>query len=296
MATQQADRQDIVMKVTTRTIVINILLSIFKLAAGILGNSSAMIADAIHSISDFATTVVVRIGVKASNKASDEEHPYGHERMESIAVLVVAVILGMTGVWIGIDAISHMVTADYFAVPGLIALVAAVAGIALKEGMFWYVRAAAKKTNSDALMADAWHSRSDGLSSIGSLLGILGARAGFPILDSLAGVVICVFIIKVAFDIAKGALGKLTDHACDAETLEQIRKIILSYHEVKQISRLQSRLSGNGIYVDADISLDGDLSFFAAHTISDNIHDGIEQALPGVKHCMIHAEPYAEAQ
>jgi cation diffusion facilitator family transporter len=210
--------------------------------------------------------------------------------------LVVAIILGMTGVWIGIDAISHVVTTEYFVIPGTIALAAAVAGIVIKEGMFWYVRAAAKKINSDALMADAWHSRSDGLSSIGSLLGILGARAGFPVLDSLAGVVICAFIIKVSVDIAKSALGKLTDHACDADTLAHIQKIILNHDEVKRINRLQSRISGNRIYVDADISLDGTLSFAAAHAISDSIHDIIELEIPGVKHCMIHAEPHTKVE
>ena len=290
-----SENQKIAMKVTSRSIAINVLLAAFKLFAGITAHSAAMIADAIHSISDLATTVVVRIGIKLSSKESDAEHQYGHERMEFIAVLIVAIALCVTGIWIGVEGIGNVIeltAGEEFVTPGILALIAAIAGIVVKEGVFWYVRFAAKKVKSDALMADAWHSRVDGLSSVGSLLGVAAARAGFPVADSLASIVICVFIIKVALKIGKEAINKITDKSCDTETIEKIRGIILAYDEVRQITRLMTRMSGNRIYVDADISLDGDLSFIKAHEITDNIHDEIEKKLTDVKHCMIHTEPY----
>ena len=297
MINMTSENKKIAMKVTSRSIAINVLLAAFKLFAGITAHSAAMIADAIHSISDLATTVVVRVGIKLSSKESDAEHQYGHERMEFIAVLIVAIALCVTGIWIGVEGIGNIIeltAGEEFITPGRLALIAAIAGIVVKEGVFWYVRFAAKKIKSDALMADAWHSRVDGLSSVGSLLGVAAARAGFPVADSLASIVICVFIIKVAISIGKEAINKITDKSCNTETIEKIRSIIFSHEEVKQITRLMTRMSGNRIYVDADISLDGNLSFIKAHEITDNIHDELEKTLTDIKHCMIHTEPFKE--
>ena len=287
-------RQKAAMKVARRSIALNVVLSAFKLFAGISANSAAMISDAIHSISDFSTTFIVMIGIKMGSKEADDCHQYGHERMESIAALIVAFVLCAVGLWIGYDGVMNIIGMDEgsASVPGVLALWAAVLSIAVKEGLYWYVRGAAKKLNSDALMADAWHSRSDGLSSIGSLIGIAGARAGFPVMDYLASIVICAFIIKVGVDVARSAIDKLTDKCCDADTVDKIRGIVLSGESVKGIERLNTRMFGNKIYVDVDIYLDGDSSLFETHDVMQRIHDEIEAQVEGVKHCMVHASPF----
>ena len=183
--------QKTAMKISMVSIVGNILLSLFKALAGIVANSGAMISDAIHSASDVFSTIVVIIGIRLSGKESDKEHPYGHERMECVAAILLATILAATGLFIGWSAVEKITVQDdsALAVPGILALVAAVVSIAVKEAMFWYTRAGAKKIDSGALMADAWHHRSDALSSIGALVGIAGARMGYPILDAIASLV-----------------------------------------------------------------------------------------------------------
>ena len=173
--------QKTAMKISMVSIVGNILLSLFKALAGIVANSGAMISDAIHSASDVFSTIVVIIGIRLSGKESDKEHPYGHERMECVAAILLATILAATGLFIGWSAVEKITVQDdsALAVPGILALVAAVVSIAVKEAMFWYTRAGAKKIDSGALMADAWHHRSDALSSIGSFAGVLGALSDF---------------------------------------------------------------------------------------------------------------------
>ena len=184
------------MRVSAVSIIGNIILSLFKLMAGIVAHSGAMISDAVHSASDVFSSIVVIIGVKLSAKASDKEHPYGHERMECVAAVILAGILLATGLGIGLEAVKNIVSRDYqsLAVPGILAEIAAIVSIVSKEAMYQYTRWNAKKIDSSALMADAWHHRSDALSSVGALLGIFGARMGYPVLDPVASLIICVFI------------------------------------------------------------------------------------------------------
>ena len=224
----------IAMRVSVVSIIINIILSLFKLFAGIFAKSNAMISDAIHSASDVFSTFIVIIGVNIANKQSDKEHQYGHERLECVAAIILAIILAATGIGIGINGMEKILGGSYWEleVPGRIALIAAIISIVIKEWMYWYTRSAAKKINSGALMADAWHHRSDSLSSIGALIGILGARLGYPILDPVASVVICIFIIKAAYDIFKDAIDKLVDKSCDEETVEKIKKVIMNQEGV----------------------------------------------------------------
>ena len=226
---QEKDFQKVANKVSFVTILGNIVLSIFKLIAGVVAHSNAMISDAIHSASDVFSTVVVIIGIKLASKESDKEHPYGHERLECVAAVILAGVLFVTGIGIGAEAVKTIIGGHYdnIEAPGILALVAAVVSIALKEAMFWYTRFHAKRIDSSALMADAWHHRSDAFSSIGALIGILGARIGFPIMDSLASLVIFVFIAKAAFDIFMDAVDKMGDHACDEETEKQIWDCIM---------------------------------------------------------------------
>ena len=192
---REIDRQKTAMKVSWITIAANFVLSVFKLAAGIIAKSGAMVSDAVHSASDVLSTFVVMAGVKISGKKADDSHPYGHERMECVASMFLAVILAVTGIGIGISGINKITGGGELTVPGVLALVAAAISIMVKELMFWYTRHYAKKLNSGALMADAWHHRSDALSSVGSLIGIGGALLGVPILDPIASVVICLFIL-----------------------------------------------------------------------------------------------------
>ena len=288
----QKDKK-IAMRVSVVSIIVNIGLSVFKLIAGIFAASGAMISDAIHSASDVFSTFIVMIGINISAKKPDKEHQYGHERLECVASIILAVVLAETGLGIGINGLNKIFGGNYdsLEIPGLLALIAAIVSIVVKEWMFWYTRAAAKKINSGALMADAWHHRSDALSSIGAFIGILGARLGFPILDPIASVVICIFIIKAALDIFKDAIDKMIDKSCDKETVEKITAVILEQNGVEGIDDLKTRLFGTKIYVDVDISADGDISLKQAHNIAEEVHTSIEQNFPTVKHCMVHVNP-----
>jgi len=287
------NRMQTVTKITRRTIAVNAMLVVFKMFAGVVAGSAAMISDAVHSITDLVGDFIVLIGVRAARPEPDKDHPYGHERIECIAGILMAVLLFGTAVVMGWGWIRIIISGSEqpLSVPGLLALVAAAVSIAVKEGMYWYIRAGAKRVDSVALMASAWHSRSDGLSSIGSFAGILGARLGFPILDSVAGLIICLFILKVAVDIFRESLSKMTDRACDDETVEKIRQLALGQESVRGVDLIKTRVFGDRIYVDMEISADGNASLYEAHEAAQRVHDAIETALPKVKHCMIHVNP-----
>ena len=282
-----------VRRVSYITILLNALLSAGKLAAGLLAHSGAMVSDAVHSASDVLSTVIVLIGVRLSGKASDREHPYGHERMECVAAIVLSVILLVTGLFIGNESLRKIVRAGAAgpAVPGLPALVAAAVSIAVKEAMFWYTRHYAKLLDSGALMADAWHHRSDALSSVGSLIGVAGARLGFPILDPVAGLVICVFIGKAAVEIFLDAINKMVDRSCDEQTENAVRACAAHHDGVRSVDLLLTREFGNRIYVEMEISVDGRLPLNEAHAIAEQVHCDVEAAFPRVKHVMIHVNP-----
>ena len=283
----------IAMRVSRNSIFVNLLVAIGKLAAGIFGNSAAMVSDAVHSASDVFSTVIVMVGVKLSGKESDANHPYGHERLECVAAILLAVILAATGLGIGYQGIEVIWSGDTgkINVPTMLPLIAAIVSIAVKEGMYWYTIAVAKKLQSGALKADAWHHRSDALSSVGSFAGILGAKIGFPVLDPVASIVISIFILKAVYDIFMDAVGKLTDEACDAQTVEQMRQCILGRDGVFGIDDIKTRMFGNKIYMDIEIQCDGNMTLFAAHEVAEDVHDEIERAFPNVKHCMVHVNP-----
>lgn len=277
-------------RVSLITIIGNALLAVFKLTAGIFAHSSAMISDAVHSASDVFSTVVVIIGIKLSSKKPDKEHPYGHERMECVAANLLAMVLFITGLGIVTQALQTILYGNYgeLQVPGMFALVAAVVSIVSKEAMYWYTRYHAKRIDSGALMADAWHHRSDALSSVGALIGIGGAMLGFPVLDSLASLVIFFFITKAAYDVFKDAMNKMIDRSCDEETQKQILDCVMQNKEVLGIDKLKTRIFGNKIYVDAEILLDGSYTLQTAHNIAEKVHDDIELNFPEVKHIMVY--------
>ena len=287
--------EQIAMRVSWVSLAVNVLLTAFKLAAGLIAKSSAMVSDGVHSASDIIGTVIVMVGVKLSNKESDKEHQYGHERMECVAAIIISIILVFIGVGIGYSGIMKIFGGGpgILSAPGLLALIAAAASIAVKEAMYWYTRAGAKKTNSSALMAEAWHHRSDALSSIGSFAGIFGARLGYPVLDPVAAVIICIFIVKAAGSIFLDAVGKMTDKSSGEKVDEEIRAIILEHGGVLGVDQIKTRIFGDKIYVDVEISADGNLTLNEAHDIAETVHDDIESRIKHVKHCMVHVNPYA---
>lgn len=288
-----SNHEEIAIKVSICSIIVNTFLSIFKLLAGIIGKSGAMLSDAVHSMSDVFSTIVVIVGVKLANKKEDKEHPYGHERLECVVAILLAMILMFIGIGIGYSGIQNIISENYenLTIPGLSALIAAIVSIIVKEGMFWYTKIAAEKINSSALMADAWHHRSDSLSSIGSFIGIFGARLGFPVLDSVASIVICIFILKAGYDIFKDAVKKMIDEACDDETVSKIRDIAYSQDGVVKVDMIKTRLFASKIYIDLEISADGEKSLKETHQIAQNVHDEIEKNIGIVKHCMVHVNP-----
>ena len=284
--------QKIANRVSVITIIENAVLSVLKLLAGVIAHSNAIISDAIHSASDVFSTIVVIIGIKFASKEPDKEHPYGHERLECVTAIILAMILFMTGLGIGLEALKNIFNADYpHNAPGVIAFIAAIISIIGKEGMYWYTRYYAKMIDSDALMADAWHHRSDAFSSIGALIGIGGAKLGFPIMDSIASIVISAFIAKASYDIFKDAMDKMIDHACDDETETQIRTCVMENENVMGIDLLKTRIFGNKIYVDVEILPHAACTLKEAHLIARKVHNKIEETFPKVKHIMVYVNP-----
>ena len=282
----------IINRVSAVGIIGNILLSAFKFIAGVLGNSSAMISDAVHSISDVVATAFAYVGAKIGRKMTDDSHPYGHERIECIFTMIIGLILLGTGLVIGYEAVMKIVSGDYDTKPELIAIIAAIVSIVVKEAMFHYTMHYAKILESDAFKADAWHHRSDALSSIAALIGIGLAMMGFPIMDPIASIVICLFIAKLAIGILIDSVNKTVDTPCDCDTEECMRDAVMEIDGVKSIDVFNSRRFGNRIYVDIEISVDSEISVEEGHRIAETVHDTLETKFPAVKHVMVHVNPF----
>lgn len=287
------DKLRIANRVSTVSIIINVILSAIKIAAGIFAHSTALISDAVHSLSDVVSTFAVIAGVNLGERAADKGHQYGHERIESVFGILLSMLLCITGAGIGITAVKSVISGSYLSaeVPGMLALIAALVSIAVKEWMYHYTVRAAKKISSTALKADAWHHRSDALSSIGSFVGVLFARLGFPVCDPIAGIIICLFIIKAAWDIFHEAIDQIVDKSADDETCNKIIKVVLEQDGVITVDSLKTRLFGSRMYVDVEIGCNGEWSLYEAHAVAEKVHDKIEEGFPDVKHCMVHVNP-----
>ncbi len=290
------ENSKIAMKVSITTIVANTLLSIIKIIAGILAHSGAMVSDAIHTISDVFSTIIAMIGVSIGNKKEDEEHQYGHEKFECIASILLAVLLFLTALEIGIEGITKIIDGSYMDIeaPGILAIVAAFISIIVKEWMYQYTIKCARKIKSSALEADAWHHRSDMVSSLGALIGITLSIYFSPAFDIVASVVIAIFIAKVAVSIFKDATDKIVDKSCDIDTIEEMKKTILKQDGVLEIDDIKTRQFGMKAYVDIEIAADGKKTLDETHLIAEKVHKEIEKKFPNVKHCMVHVNPYEE--
>ena len=287
------DETAVIRKLSLVGIIGNVFLSAFKFVAGIMGNSSAMVSDAVHSLSDVFATFIAFLGVRFGRREADASHPYGHERIESLAAVVLGLILLVTGVGIGWVGLEKILAGNYesLPIPGMIALVAAIVSIAVKEGMFWYTRHWARVIRSSAFEADAWHHRSDAMSSIGALVGVGGSMLGYPVLDPIASVVICLFILKQGISIIYDALKKMLDTSCGEQFEKEVRQLVDAEDQVERIDMLRTRMFGDKVYIDMEIAIDGSMQLTDAHAIAERVHDDIEHAFPEVKHVMIHVNP-----
>lgn len=294
---EQQEEKKIIERVSFGTILGNFFLSLFKFIAGVLARSQGLLSDAIDSLGDVFASFIVMIGLRISHKESDEGHPFGHERFEPIATLLLGMLLFVSGCVIGYTAVKDIYL--YFAQHitrqftdfTLIALIAACVSILGKEILYFFTHRIGKKIRSTALMASAWNYQIDALSSVGSLIGIIGVMCGVPILDSFASVIICVFILITSIRIFITAINRLVDKSCDEKTIQKMKEIILSIPGVIDIDSLKTRMFGSKIYVEVEISVNGEITVLEGHAIAEEVHHQIETQLDGVKHCMVHVNP-----
>ena len=281
------------LRVSQINIVNNILLAISKIIIGVVAHSAALLNDGINNAGDVISSVIATIGISAGAKESDRDHQYGHERLECVAAILLSGIIMVVGLGLLVDGISTIIQKSYIdrPTPAFLAVVAAAVSIIIKEIMFLYTRWAAKKTDSSALMASAWDSQSDVLATTGGLIGIIFARLGYPIADSIAAIIIALFIFRVGIEIFRDGMDKMVDRACDEKMVSSIRSVILDQEGVRGVDLLRTRTFGSRCYVDVEISAEGSQSLVDAHSIAERVHHAIEKSFPQVKHCMVHVNP-----
>ncbi|NPD80597.1 cation transporter [Prevotella sp. PINT] len=290
-------RDQRIYRVTLMGSVVNFILLIIKFAAGILGHSAAMIADAIHSLSDFLTDIVVIIFVRISSKPADENHDYGHGKYETIATSVIGMVLLIVAItigWNGIEKIVMFAQGDEIQSPELIALVAAIASISLKEWIFRMTRKVAIEIDSQALEANAWHHRSDALSSIGTAIGIGGAVLlgnGWAILDPIAAVIVSILIIGTALRLLRQASGELLEESLPKETVDRIMSIVYQDTLVSDIHNLHTRRIGSRIAIEMHLRLPGSITIEEAHIHASAIERKLREEFGQSTHIMLHIEP-----
>lgn len=277
--------------------IVNFGLLVFKFVAGIVGHSAAMVADAVHSLSDFVTDVVVIAFVRISGKPEDEDHGYGHGKYETLATAIIGIVLFFVGVGIlvnGATTVADTLGGQPLEAPSLIALVAAAASIILKELLYRYTIHAGKRLRSQAVVANAWHHRSDAFSSIGTLVGIAGAiflGERWRILDPIAAIVVSAFIIKVAIQLLKPCVEELLERSLPAEVETRIREIILSFPAVSAPHHLRTRRIGNHIAIEVHVRMDGATPLAAAHSVATDIEQRLKAEFGEDTHIGIHMEP-----
>ena len=286
------NRYDESNKITVISILLNIGLTILKILAGILGNSTAIIADGLHSASDIITSIGILIGNKISRKPRDDEHQYGHEKAESLVSFILAAVLIGIALKIGYDGFKDLINIKNILVPNALPLVVALISIAVKEYQYQITIRVAKKINSSSLKADAWHHRSDAFSSIAAFIGIGGAMLGFKILDPIASIIVAIVVIKVGIEILKSACDELMDSSISKEDIREIKSLIDNNKKIYGIKDFKSRKYGSIAYIDMSIFIDKSKTLEEAHDIADNLEHSIISNLNYIKEINIHTEPY----
>ncbi|MEA4986414.1 MAG: cation diffusion facilitator family transporter [Paludibacter sp.] len=287
-------------KVTWIGFAVNMVLTILKIIAGFVGKSTAMIADGIHSLSDFVTDVLVILFIGISDKDKDDDHRYGHGKFETFATLLISLALILVGIgifWSGLSKIIQVFEGNILEKPTYLALVAALVSIVSKEALFWYTKIVGDKINSNAVIANAWHHRSDAFSSIGTALGISGAiflGESWRILDPIAGVIVSVFILKVAFELGMPSVHELLERSLPKETEKSIIEIIEAHPDVIFQHNLKTRKIGNIFAIDVHIKLDKDISFVKSHDVATEIEVSLREKFGSKTVTNIHTEPYVK--
>lgn len=290
-------REKEIYKVTLVGGAVNVILLAFKFVAGIIGHSSAMIADALHSLSDFVTDIVVLVFVKISNKPQDKSHDYGHGKYETLALTLIGAALMAVALGIivkGAVKIAAWVNGEVLEAPGMLAFWAAIVSIVLKEGVYRYSIVKARKLNSKAVEANAWHHRSDALSSIGTAVGIGGAiffGQRWTILDPIASVVVGAFIVKVAFDLLKNGIGDLMEQSLPDQVEEEILQLVAEVPGISEPHDLRTRRIGNHYAIELHILMDGNLTLNEAHEKASEVEDLLRQHYGEETHVAVHVEP-----
>lgn len=290
-------RENEIYRVTVAGSIVNLLLTTFKFIAGIVGHSSAMIADAVHSLSDFVTDIIVIVFVRISSKPADRSHGYGHGKYETLATAMIGCMLMGVGIGILVEGIRKIIAVsngETIEAPGTIALVAAAISILFKEILYRYTVHKGKSLHSQAVIANAWHHRSDTFSSIGTLLGIAGAiflGKAWRILDPIAAIIVSIFIIKVAFKILIRSLEELLEHSLPKETEEEIIEIILSVEGVVSPHHLRTRRIGNNLAIEVHIRMDGNITLTKAHQMTSVVEWSLKERFGKETHVNIHTEP-----
>ncbi|MBO7240699.1 MAG: cation transporter [Bacteroidaceae bacterium] len=297
MASQETTREKGIYRVTIIGSIVNFVLLVFKFFAGFIGHSSAMIADAVHSLSDFVTDIVVIVFVRISGKPQDESHDYGHGKYETLATAIIGAALMAVGIGILVNSVIGIIYAfngNILEAPSILALIAAAISIVSKEILYQYTVFKGRRLNSKAVIANAWHHRSDAFSSIGTLIGIAGAMflgEKWRVLDPIAALIVSTFIIKVAIDLVKPCIDELLEKSLPNEVEGKILSIIHSFSEVKSPHHLRTRRIGNNIAIEIHIRMDGAMSLKDAHEITKNIEAALKEEFGKDTHIGIHMEP-----
>ena len=295
------EREKAIYQVTWAGSFVNFLLVVFKFIAGILGHSAAMIADAVHSLSDFATDIVVLIFTRISNKPQDKNHDYGHGKYETLATAIIGIVLFAVGAgmcWNGLRAIQTVWPGGRLPVPGMLAFAGAIISIVSKELIYRYTIHVGRKINSSAVIANAWHHRSDAFSSIGTAMGIGGAIAlgeSWSVLDPMAAVIVSFFIMKVSVQLLKPCVDELTEKSLPDEIEKEICLIAENTPGVSAIHNLRTRRIGNHYAIEMHVRMDGHLTLYEAHAKASVIENKLKEKYGNETHVGIHVEPVKDA-